>query len=206
MQNHSSITTATTQSDGGNITLQVGRLVQLTDSQITTSVQGGFGNGGNIMIDPTFVILQNSQILAQAFGGTGGNITIVAGFFFADPFSVVSASSTGGGVSGTVNIQAPITNLSGTLAPLSEEFLQAAGLLRASCAARFQGGNVSSFVVAGRDGMPLEPGGFLPSPLFIENSGSSRLAGSLNVPGLRVGKSFGEQDLTLAALSAGCVS
>jgi filamentous hemagglutinin family protein len=205
MQNNSAITTATIQSDGGDITIQAGRLVQLNDSTITTSVQGGLGNGGNIMIDPTFVILQNGQIIANAFGGNGGNITIVAGFFFADPFSVVSASSARG-VSGTVNIQAPITNLSGTLAPLSEEFLQAAGLLRASCAARFQGGNISSFVVAGRDGMPLEPGGFLPSPLFIENSRSSRLAGSLNVPDLRVGRSFGEQDVTLAALSAGCAS
>ena len=205
MRNHSAITTATTQSDGGNITIQAGRLVRLTDSTITTSVQGGTGNGGNITIDPTFVILQRSQIIANAFGGNGGNILIVADMFFTDPFSVISASSTLG-INGTINIQAPITNLSGTLAPLSEEFLQAAGLLRASCAARFQGGNVSSFVVAGRDGMPLETGGLLPSPLFIENSGSSRLAGSLNVPDLRVGRSFGDQDLTLAALSAGCAS
>ncbi len=204
MQN-SSISTATTQSDGGDIHIQVGRLVQLTDSQITTSVQGGTGNGGNITIDPQFVILQNSQILANAFGGNGGNILIVAGVFLADPFSVVSASSTLG-ISGTVSIQAPVTGLSGTLAPLSGEIVQAAALLQARCAARFQESQYSSFVQAGRDGLPLEPGGLLPSPLYVESPGSTRLAVVPDVPELRIGRTFVESDLILAPIAIGCSS
>jgi large exoprotein involved in heme utilization and adhesion len=203
MQNHGSITTATAQSDGGNITLQVGRLVQLTDSTITTSVQGGTGNGGNITIDPQFVILQGSQIIA--FGGNGGNILIVAGVFFADPFSTISASSTLG-INGTVSIQAPVTSLSGTLAPLPGEIVQATELLQARCAARIAGGTSGSFVVAGRDGVPLEPGGLLPSPLYVESPGSTRLAGALDVPGLRVGRTFTESNFTLAPLASGCSS
>ncbi len=54
-------------------------MVQLINSQVSTSVGGNVGvpgasNGGNIKIDPQFVILQNSQILAQAFAGAGGAI------------------------------------------------------------------------------------------------------------------------------------
>jgi filamentous hemagglutinin family protein len=201
----SSVTTATTQSDGGNITLQVGRLVQLTDSQITTSVQGGLGNGGNITIDPLFVIVQGSQILANAFGGNGGNILIVAGVFLVDPTSTISASSTFG-VSGTVNVQTTVTNLSESVAPLSGEFVHTPELLQARCAARFQGGQYSSFVVAGHDGLPLEPGGLLPSPLFVERQGSPKLAKALDVPGLRVGRALEEASLVLAPLELGCAS
>ncbi len=205
MQNQSSITTATTQSDGGDIHIQAGHLVQLTGSTITTSVQGGLGNGGNITIDPEFVVLQGSQVIANAFGGNGGNISIVAGVFFADPTSTISASSTLG-VSGTVDIQAPVKNLSGTLAPLPTDIVQAAALLQARCAARLAGGTSSSFVVAGRDGVPLEPGGPLMIPLFAESTGGPRPVGSLNLPGLRVGRTFGDPDLALTALNMGCAS
>jgi len=203
---NSSVTTQASQASGGDITVLATDMVRLTNSQINASVQGSQTTiGGNIVIDPQFVILQNSQILAQAFEGQGGNITIVAGVFFADPTSTVSASSTLG-VSGTVDIQAPVTNLSGTLAPLPAEIVQAAGLLQARCAARLAGGTSGSFVVAGRDGLPLEPGGMLPSPLYAESPGSGRLAGSLDVPGLRVGRTFVESNLTLVPLAIGCSS
>jgi filamentous hemagglutinin family protein len=202
----SSITTQTVSSDGGDISIQVGRLVQLTDSRITTSVQGGLGNGGNITIDPQFVILQNSQILAQAFGGNGGNILIVCtAACIIDPSSTVSASSTLG-ISGTVDIQTPVNDLSGTLAPLTGEYVSASELLQARCAARLAGGTASSFVVAGRDGLPLEPGGLLPSPLFVERQGSPRLARSLDVPGLRFGRALEASSLALVPLEMGCAS
>ena len=53
----------------------------LQDSLISASVADGPGGGGNISIDPQFVILQNSQILAQAAQGQGGAITIIANLF-----------------------------------------------------------------------------------------------------------------------------
>ena len=43
---------------------------------------------------------------------------------------------------------------------------KAAALLRASCAARLAEGKTSSLVVAGREGVPLEPGGLMPSALM----------------------------------------
>jgi large exoprotein involved in heme utilization and adhesion len=123
--------------------------------------------GGNITIDPQFVVLEGSQIIANAFEGMGGNIRIEAGVFLADPASLVSASSTLG-LQGTVNIQAPVTSLSGTLAPLPQAFVNVAALLPARCAARAQGGRYSSLVLGGRDGLPADPSGVLPSPLTLD--------------------------------------
>lgn len=178
--NNSTITTKAALGDGGNITLlgKEAQLFHLINSEISSSV----GNpektttiGGNITIDPAFVVLQNSKILANAFAGTGGNITIVAGqAVLADPSSVIDASSTLG-ISGTVSIEAPLTNLSSTIAPLSGSFLQAAALLQARCAAQMSG-NVSSLVLAGRDAIPLEPGSLLPSPLYSGGGAPAPLA------------------------------
>ena len=109
--------------------------------------------------------LQNSQILAQAVQGQGGNINIVAGTFLADPTSVVSASSQFG-LSGAVNIQSPLSMLSGTLATLPQRPLQVQHLLQQRCAAQANG-QLSSLVVAGRDTLPSEPGGWLMSSLAL---------------------------------------
>ena len=99
-----------------------------------------------------------------------------AGVFLADPDSVVDASSKLG-IDGEVDIQSPVTNLSGALAPLPEAVLQAAALLREACAVQLQEGQVSSLVLGGRDGLPLEPGGPLPSPLYQEGQAVSPFTG-----------------------------
>ena len=130
-------------------------MVQLVNSKVSTSVGGlaDKSDGGNIMIDPQFVVLQNSQILAQAFAGAGGAITIIAASaFIADPLSIVDASSTKG-ISGTVNIQAPLQNVGGELTALTQEFSSAAALLAQQCAARAADGKFSTFVVAAREGL-----------------------------------------------------
>jgi filamentous hemagglutinin family protein len=164
------ITTDAAVADGGNISITTtGSLVHLIDSQITTSVRSGVGGGGNITIGSTdhpldFVVFNNSQIRADAFGGPGGNIDIFANVYLTSD-SVVSASSTLG-VPGTIEIQATVTDVSGSVTRLPEAVLQAATLLRASCAARLAEGKASSLVQAGRDGLPLEPSGLLPSPLL----------------------------------------
>ena len=154
------IATRALTSDGGNIRITAPRLVHLADSQITTSVQSGAGGGGNIFIDPQFVILQNSQIIANAFGGPGGNISIVAGQLIADPATAITASSALG-IDGSVNIDAPDTDVSAGLAVLPVSFLDAASLLRAGCSGARAG--LSSLVEVGRGGLPPDPDGYLPS-------------------------------------------
>ena len=140
--------------DGGNIQIAADDIVHLVDSRITTSVGTGLGDGGNITIDPVFVILQNSQIIASAVGGSGGNISIVSQFFLQDTASVVNASSQLG-ISGTVAISAPQVDLSSSLTVLPSAFFDASALLRESCAAR--AGRSNSFVPAGRGGLAAQP-------------------------------------------------
>jgi large exoprotein involved in heme utilization and adhesion len=160
---NSTVTTAATTSDGGNITFTVGQLFYLLDSSVTTSVQSGAGGGGNITIDPQFVILNRSAIRANAFGGPGGNITIAAGVFLA-PDSAVTASSVLD-VPGVIDIQASVSDVSGSLVQLPAEILEASALLRASCATRLAESSASTLVIATRDGIPREPGGLLSSPV-----------------------------------------
>jgi filamentous hemagglutinin family protein len=185
MQN-SSMTTAASQASGGQITINAPDLVQLVNSNIITSVAGSGTDttGGNISIDPQFVVLQNSQILAQAFAGSGGAIDINAGVFLADPSSIVDASSTLG-ISGTVQINAPINNLSSVVGRLPESVLAAQALLRAACAARLAQGQVSSFVERGRDSIPAGPDGLLASPYLPPSSEPSAQTG-----GIRVGSDY----------------
>lgn len=162
--NGSEITAEARQASGGNIKLTAPNTVLLKNSTISTSVQGGpMTVGGNINIDPQFVILQNSKIIAHAIQGQGGNITIVAGTFLQDASSIIDASSQFG-LSGSVTIQSPLSNLSQVLAPMPQAPLAVGALLRSTCAARVAEGEMSSFVERGRDGLPTEPGGWLGGP------------------------------------------
>jgi len=159
--NNGSISTRAVTSDGGNITLRAPNVIRLGNSQITTSVESGTGGGGNIFIDPQFVILQGSTITANAFGGPGGSITIIADNFLTDAASLVQASSALS-TPGTIRIQSPENNLKEAIAQLPGELADASRLLRAGCAARHTGAP-SSFAVAGRGGVPADADGYLPS-------------------------------------------
>jgi large exoprotein involved in heme utilization and adhesion len=162
---NSTVSTSSLHSGGGKIDLSAGQIVELVDSQVTTTVQGGAGDAGNITIDPRYVILNNSQVIARAVEGNGGNINIGADVFLASPTSVVDASSQKG-ISGTIDIRGAVSNLSGLITPLPQGYLSTAILSEDRCAGRLREGQVSSFVVTGREGMPLQPGGVLPSPLY----------------------------------------
>src|SRR5262249_36279102 len=136
MKNGAAISTdaMTSTASGGNLTLFVRDLLYLVGSEITSSVKGETGNGGNIRIDPRSVVLDHSQIIAQAEEGHGGDITITASEFIASADSVVSASSQRG-ISGTIEIIGPRVNLNGLLVVLSSELRTAAAVLQESCAA-----------------------------------------------------------------------
>jgi len=155
------ITTQALTADGGNITLTAPNIVQLQDSTISTSVGAGEGKGGNIMIDPTFVILNDSSIIANAFGGPGGNITITADNFLRSAASVVEASSALS-TPGVIQIFSPDNNVENSIAQLASAFLDASSQLRGACSAR-RAGAPSSFVVAGKGGVPVDADGYRPS-------------------------------------------
>lgn len=153
---NASINTSADNADGGNIKVTATERVELTNSEITAAVGGGEGDGGNVNIDPEFVILSSSRILASAVGGDGGNITIVADHFIASADSVLDASSELG-IDGTINILSPDEEITSNLVELPAAYLDASGLLRERCSTRHQAATQSSFVVAGRDSLPITP-------------------------------------------------
>ncbi len=132
----SDITTETDQSDGGNMAFQISEFICLADSGITTSVQGGAGNGGNITVaHPVFVVLDNGWIIANAYGGNGGNIAIATDYFIPGNSGKVEASSALG-VAGQINIQAPDTDISGAVTALPDSFFDGSMVLMDPCETR----------------------------------------------------------------------
>ena len=150
LRDGAAISTQTQVANGGSITIGPGDLLYLQRSAVTTSVGGASGNGGNITVDPRFVVLDRSVIQANAVGGNGGDVLVRAEQLVQSPDSAITASSQLG-VSGQIFIGAQPLNLNGSLVVLASELRAAAALLRQGCAARGASPR-SSLVVAGRGG------------------------------------------------------
>jgi filamentous hemagglutinin family protein len=171
VMHNSSITTEASQASGGHIMITAPEMVRLINSQVSTSVAGNPVDitGGNITIDPQFMILQNSQIIAQAFAGAGSGVFITADIFLVDLASTVDSS----GSQRTSHPSSPISEL---LSPMSQQLSRTAALLLTQRCAADPTGHFSSFVQTGRDGVPQVPGALSPSPLsFLETLTSSSL-------------------------------
>jgi filamentous hemagglutinin family protein len=135
---NSQINTDSTIGGGGNITLNTIKRFHITNGKVTTEVQNGALNAGNINIDPEFVVIENSTLNANAFGGNGGNINIIAQHYFEDPNSNVTASSAKG-IDGVIEIEAPDIDVSSGLLGLPKEYLDAQKLLKSHCGSQASG-------------------------------------------------------------------
>jgi hypothetical protein len=185
----SAISTSALLSSGGDIDLTAGVEIQLTDSRITAQAGPGGGgeialtapstiyllnsfltaqaegDGGNLsIVNPDFFIMNNGGLISMSSSANGGRITILSDYFFQSG-STIDASAPFG-LPGTVSISAPQVDLSGSLVGLPGNLLDAASQLRADCAVRLVG-DVSSFIVLGRGGLPVAPGGFVPSGMVL---------------------------------------
>ncbi|MDG4563444.1 MAG: filamentous hemagglutinin N-terminal domain-containing protein [Candidatus Competibacter sp.] len=161
VRNGGQISAASATTSGGNITLDVARLRLFNGGAISATVYGGFDTeGGNVTINSgNIVALNGSTITAQANQGRGGNILINAGVFLHDAAStdqVLNASSRITGNDGTVQNNAPNTDLSGSLTVLPTNYLSAADQLGDRCETSDPDSR-SRFIVQGR-------GGLLPGP------------------------------------------
>ncbi len=155
MNADAAITTQTDNTNGGNVRIEVVNLIDIQDAQVTTAVRASDGVGGNIFIDPAFVVLDESFVQADAFAGDAGNITLVAENIVQSANSAVTASSELA-VDGRITIEAPETDISADLAVLTAALIDATALLQQRCAAR-AGRSTSSLVRSGRGGLPLDP-------------------------------------------------
>jgi filamentous hemagglutinin family protein len=201
----SAISTSAFNGNGGSITIEGGQLLELDHSQITTSVTGPSGNGGNINISSDVLLMDSGFIQANtaAAKATGGDVSINVGalvpsgstlFIGGDtPFSfrpevfafnVIQAAAPTG-VSGTIQISNPALDLSGSLSVLAGRLLEDTGLGRDRCHSTAG----SSLALGGR-------GGLAPSAHELVLAGSA--------PQTPAVASLNDGRLTLAALSGDC--
>ncbi|SBT05625.1 exported hypothetical protein [Candidatus Propionivibrio aalborgensis] len=166
----SSITTSANSGNGGAINIQGGQQIYLQDSQITTSVQGLTGNGGDINLSAKALVMNTGFIQANttAQNATGGNIAINVQTLLASGntlflggqtpytfapgvfgFNVIQAAAPTG-ISGTVNVTAPVLDISGALTGLTAKVVDSGGLGRNPCQTTVG----SSLSQAGRGGFP----------------------------------------------------
>lgn len=209
---NSAITAETASGGGGNIQLTVRDLLLLRrNSAISTtagSAENG-GNGGNITINAKkgFVVAalnENSDIVANAFGGKGGTIQISAtriiGFkqrsrlspaelqaIRSNGISDISASSDIGS-DGQISIDSLALDPSSGLAELAVNLVDPANLIAQGCGS---GGTIaksqSSFVVTGRGGVPPKPTdsqmrGAVPIPWVSRSAAPLNDVGAVDLP------------------------
>jgi filamentous hemagglutinin family protein len=176
VDNQGAIKAATTSGRGGEINLQLKDVLLLRrGSQISTTAgtNDAGGNGGNITINSPFIVAvpsENSDIAANAFTGNGGRVTINTQGIFGiqsrlqpTPLSDITASSTGGGINGVVNINTPDVDVSRGIVNLPTNIVEASNRIIASSCAAFDGKNGSTFLVTGRGGLPPSPDDYLSS-------------------------------------------
>ena len=162
LNNQGKITATTTSGEGGNIRLRVGDAITMRRNSEISTEASGTGNGGNINIDTGGFVLailsENSDIVANAFQGRGGNIFArtrgAYGFRRFEnrrtPESDFTASSELG-IDGVVNIDVrdepqPV--------PLPENILNSE--IVQTCQVT-SGQNQSEFIITGRGGLPDNP-------------------------------------------------
>ncbi|MGB3201924.1 MAG: hypothetical protein WBA99_13550, partial [Nodosilinea sp.] len=165
------IVAATVSDDGGNILLRIPQVLLLDNQALISASAGrgsGSGNGGNINIDTRCLVAipgSDSDIVANAFLGQGGNIQISAqGLLQIGPRPAIAGNGTNDidasstfGQNGTVTIAQPDSDPSRGLDAAAPEFVDVSQLVAQGC----QGGQSSlagRLTVTGRGGVALDPG------------------------------------------------
>ncbi|WP_353572443.1 filamentous hemagglutinin N-terminal domain-containing protein [Candidatus Albibeggiatoa sp. nov. BB20] len=165
MYNKSFITTEATFADGGNIFISMPNYVYISEnSEVTTSIASGVGGGGNINLDAEFTVLEGGKILAQAYGGPGGNIDIITTSIYNltdQPIEQAISASSQLGIDGVITVSSPDGDIDEGVLILTGDFLQADRLLRSLCNKPRSKGN--SLVVTGRESYPNLINDWLPS-------------------------------------------
>ncbi|KAI9132089.1 filamentous hemagglutinin N-terminal domain-containing protein [Acaryochloris sp. CCMEE 5410] len=185
LQNRGSLR-ATTNNSQGNINLNTDALILLNESSITTNASNN-ASGGNIFIKAGGIAaLNNSDITANAFDGNGGRVEINSKGIFGltprtlediqfllgsnDPAQLdpsflqssdVTAISQQGGplLEGTVTFQTPEIDPTQNLTVIPENIVDSTTLIGRNCYVKpgSENSDISSLVVTGRGGLPLEP-------------------------------------------------
>ncbi len=165
LDNQSQLVADTAASDGGNINLVASDYLLMRHNSLISASAGGTGNGGNLNINSSFVIAvpsENSDITANAFQGSGGNITIsttaIYGLTYRSQLTSRSdiTASSAYGVSGTVTINALAIDASRALTVLPSQLGKEKSLEGDRCQVDANS-NTSQFIITGKGGLPINP-------------------------------------------------
>ncbi len=156
----------------GVVILNAAGTVFAGESRITAMVTGS--DGGQIAVDPRFVVLRDSTIDGRAHGGARDVPVDI------DARSVFVRSAGSAILSNQANVPVA-TDISGALQGLPPARPGTPPQLVPQCGLRL-GGDVSSFLLTGRGGEPPQPGGWMPAaPTDDEVGGILLLPGKPNV-------------------------
>jgi len=172
LENQSRIDTETLSTDGGNVILTIEDLLLLRDNSLISTSAGtaqSGGDGGDITLDNPdgFVVAvpdEDSDIVANAFEGRGGNIRIttqgIFGLEFRDartPFSDITASSEVG-IDGEVEIITPNVDPTQGLVALPTDVVDAADQIGQVCpTGPGAAEQLGRFVITERGGVTTSP-------------------------------------------------
>ena len=174
---NASITSNSSESSGGEITLDGGDIRLRGNSDIITNVSNGVGGGGDITITADSIIaFDDSDIFAFAQDGTGGNITLNTPVFFGENFTPNSLTSNPdllqnnsrvdlnatGAVSGEVSIP-DVSFIQNSLSELPDNSIDTDELLANSCVVPVGNRGQGKFIITGGESLPVRPGDSLPS-------------------------------------------
>jgi len=154
------LSTSALQSGGGNISLNIDRQFLSLQSAITAKAQGSqaIHNGGNVSIEtPRLTVLDQTEILASAYAGHGGDIVLQTDYLLRSPSYLLDASSQLG-VAGQIWVNSFEVDMSKVFHSLPHDYLQASNLLKQRCAAKFNL-DMSSLTVESYEILPPMPFG-----------------------------------------------
>ena len=150
--------------DGGDINVNLGRILTLRNRSsisATSGIAGGAGNGGNINIDVPliFAFPRKNEIRANAFSGSGGNINIRTNAIFGYPQFLTITASSNLGIAGTINITGRNEDITKETIQLTQTLVNAEEII-AKDVCKFENDEIasgSSFTIIGKGGIATNP-------------------------------------------------
>ncbi len=174
--NNGLVTARSEQSGGGNINITSQNIRLRNNSDIRTDLSTGQRSGGNIFLSAdTIIALEDSDILAFAPEGQGGNITFSARALFSDSLFGSRQISTdrnslellnnnnradinaSGAISGNIIGVPDIAFIQNSLTELQDNPIDSNALIANSCIAR-SANQEGTFLITGVGGLPRRPG------------------------------------------------
>lgn len=161
LRNGSAIDATTASGNGGNLDLNFRDRVQMRNQSLLSAEARNAGNGGNIDLRARFIFGSgNSDIVANAFEGRGGNIQVttdgIFGLAFRDRLTAENDITTSSqfGVNGSVQINLLSFNPTNGLTAMPVDLVDPSSQIVSLCSASDRG---NSFTITGRGGIPENP-------------------------------------------------